>query len=71
MPVTRNIKVAFIPAHVNAGVILGGSSVVLGIVSFFPHLLRSWSPPVPLRRQLGVKKEEEANQPNSVVVGIS
>ena len=26
------------------------SRVVIGIVSFFPHLLGSWSPPVPLAR---------------------
>ena len=34
----------------------GGDSVALGIVSLFPHLLGSLSPPVPLRRQLDVKQ---------------
>ena len=32
-----------------------GDSVVLGVVSHFPHLLGSQSPPGPLRRELGVK----------------
>ena len=34
----------------------GGDSVVLGIVSVFPHLVGSRSPPIPLRRHLGIKQ---------------
>ena len=37
---------ALIAAHLNAGVILVVTVVALGIVSLFPHLLRSRSPPV-------------------------
>ena len=33
----------------------GGDGVGLGTVYVFPHLLGSRSPPVPLRRQLGVR----------------
>ena len=46
-------KMALIAAHLNEGVILVVTSVALGIVSFFPHLMGSPCLPVPLRRQLG------------------
>ena len=41
----------------------GGDCVAFGTVSLFPHLLGSRSPPEPLWRQLGIKKD----QPTSIV----
>ena len=48
----NDIKTTCIAACLNAESSPGGDSVVLGIVFFFPHLLGSWSPPVPLWKHL-------------------
>ena len=39
----------------------GGESAVLGVISLFPHLLRSLTSPEPLQRQLGVKQVHSTN----------
>ena len=44
---------------------------MLGIVCFFSHLLGSRSPPVPLRRQLGVKQVWPTNQPTNQCFSLS
>ena len=50
-----------LPKYLNAGVILGGDRVALGIVSFFLYLLGgSRSPPDSLWIQLGVKRVIQA-----------
>ena len=56
LTINETLKMALIIAHLNAGVILVVTSVALGIVSLFPHLLGSRSLPVPLQRQLSVKQ---------------
>ena len=43
-----------------------GDSAALGIASIFLHLLGSRSPPLPLRRQLGVKTVELIQQTQEV-----